>query len=257
MKRDEQFFAKLGNSGSLLELFDVLPGVSFFVKDRAGRFVAINDAFLTMLGLKGADGVLGKLDRDFFDQELAALYRGEDEVVLTSGKAVRDEVWWVPNLSSGEVQWYSSTKIPLMDGEGRAVGVAGIMCPLEKAVELSEDYRMMGKVGRYIEKNYDKRITLRELAELAGLSERHFQRVFARLFRSGPTEHLLRVRIRAASRRLAESGESLAEIATRCGFYDQAHFTNQFRRFRGVTPLDYRRRFRVREAAGEYPGISG
>jgi len=243
---DPEFFAALDGGTQLIPLFEAIPNAYFFAKDKGGRFVAINGPLAEMLGLSGGEDLLGKTDGDVFDRELARAYREEDEIVMKKGEAVANQLWWVPNVKTGDVHWYCSTKIPLYNQEGEIVGVAGIMRPLEETRELTADHRQMTEVARYMEENYGERITLSQLALVSGLSERQFQRVFTRIFRSGPTEHLMRVRIRAAAKRLVETNDTLAEIAVDCGFYDQSHFTNQFRRFRGVPPSEYRKRYLTR-----------
>ena len=61
------------------------------------------------------------------------------------------------------------------------------------------------------------------------------------LFRSlAPTHLLLRVRIEESMHMLSHGDCTLADIAARCGFYDQSNFTRQFRAATGVTPGTYR-----------------
>ncbi len=117
------------------------------------------------------------------------------------------------------------------------------MYELEDAADLTAEHRLMTKVARHIEKHYGEKLTIADLAGISELSERQFQRTFKRIFHTGPIEHLLRVRVRAAAALLLRGDESLADIAFDCGFYDQSHFTNQFRRFRGLSPARYRKQF--------------
>lgn len=240
---DANFFAGLGNAAQLSPLVDALPGAFFFAKDREGRFTAINRALLDALGMGSAREVLGRTDYDFFDRDLADAYRDEDRRVMDSGEPVINELWWVPNVATGDIHWYRSTKVPLTGAEGEAVGVAGIMRELGDATELTADHRQMTEVARFIESRFAEKLSVADLAAVAGLSPRQFQRVFKRIFRTGPIEYLARVRVRVAGVRLLESETSLSEIAIDCGFYDQSHFTNQFKRFRGMTPSNYRRTF--------------
>ena len=61
----------------LTELFDDLPGVSFFVKDRDHRLVMVNNGFLPRLGLSQQE-LFGKTDFDIFLARLAEHFRRED-----------------------------------------------------------------------------------------------------------------------------------------------------------------------------------
>jgi AraC family transcriptional regulator len=67
---------------------------------------------------------------------------------------------------------------------------------------------------------------------------------FARLFKTGtglpPHQYVLSRRIERAKALLSDSSVSLTEIALRCGFADQSHFTRTFRRFAGKPPGAYR-----------------
>tara|TARA_R110002096_G_scaffold21440_4_gene69507 strand:+ start:360 stop:1103 length:744 start_codon:yes stop_codon:yes gene_type:complete len=242
---DMKYFSRVEDIGQFAPLFDVLPGVFFFAKDKEGRFTAMNAPLLAMMGAS-SDEVLGGTDYEFFDRDLADAYRQEDLAVMESGDPVINEPWWVPNVKTGDIHWYCASKVSLKNDQNEVIGIAGIMRPIEDATELSIDHRQMTHVGDYIESHYDERLTIEQLAEVAKLSPRHFQRIFKRVFRTGPIEHLMRVRIRAGASRLIETKDSLSNIAIDCGFYDQAHFSNQFKRHRGMTPSDYRAHFSVR-----------
>ncbi|MEM7147088.1 MAG: AraC family transcriptional regulator [Verrucomicrobiota bacterium] len=240
---NEPFFAQLANPAQLGTLLDTLPGAFYFAKDKQGRFTAINQALLDALGIADANQVLGKTDHDFFDSDLADAYRTEDEQVMTTGQPVVNELWWVPNVATGDIHWYCATKVPLTGPSAKPIGIAGIMRQLEDATELTADHQQMTRVAEHIATHYADKLTVDDLAKIAGLSPRQFQRVFKRVFRTGPIEHLARIRVRAAARDLLESQKSLSEIALDCGFCDQPHFTNQFRRFQGTTPSQYRKTF--------------
>jgi hypothetical protein len=58
----------------ILALFDVLPDVFLFVKDRTSRFVRANRAFLVMHGCRSNADVVGRTDHDFHPPALATQY---------------------------------------------------------------------------------------------------------------------------------------------------------------------------------------
>tara|TARA_R110000850_G_scaffold55417_1_gene131071 strand:+ start:1182 stop:1925 length:744 start_codon:yes stop_codon:yes gene_type:complete len=242
---DTNYFSAVKDPGQLAPLFDVLPDVFFFAKDKEGRFTAMNAPLIAVIGVS-SDEVLGATDYDFFDHDLADAYRQEDLALMESGKSVVNEPWWVPNVKTGHIHWYCASKVSLKNDQGQVIGIAGIMRPIEDTTELSTDHRQMTEVAAYIESHYDERLTVEQLAEVAELSPRHFQRIFNRVFKTGPIEHLMRVRISISAAQLIGSKDSLSTIAINCGFYDQAHFSNQFKRHRGTTPSDYRAHFSAR-----------
>jgi AraC-like DNA-binding protein len=237
------FFGNLGNSIQLAPLIDAIPSAFFFAKDVQGRFTGINQSLLNTLGIDRPEQFIGATDYDFFDRDLADAYRKEDTEVMSSGQPANNRLWWVPNVKTGDIHWYYSTKIPLRDEQGNTIGIAGIMRELENTTELTSEHRLMTRVARHIERHCREKLTLTDLAQVAKLSERQLQRVFKRIFQASPIEHLIRVRVRTAAVQLLETRDSLADIAFDCGFCDQSHFTNQFRRFRGMSPARYRKAY--------------
>lgn len=91
----------------------------------------------------------------------------------------------------------------------------------------------------YLEQNYAADIGLEELAGVAGLSRAHLIRAFRREFFITPHAYLTDKRVREA-RSLLRRGCAPAEVAYRCGFSDQAHFSRHFKARTGVTPGAFR-----------------
>jgi AraC family transcriptional regulator len=96
-------------------------------------------------------------------------------------------------------------------------------------------------VGDYLEAEFRRTPTLSEMAAVAGVHPSHLVREFKRAFRETPASRVRRLRIEWTATRVATSDETLTEIAAGAGFSDQSHFTRQFRRHFGVTPMAYRR----------------
>ena len=109
-----------------LALFDALPDVVLFMKDRRSRFTRVNRAFLAMHGCQSMAEVIGRNDHDFHPPALAAQYVAEDERVMRSGRPMREQAWLVPD-HTGLPAWYRCTKLPLVDAAGRVSGLAGIL----------------------------------------------------------------------------------------------------------------------------------
>ena len=224
----------------LLSLFDALPDVCLFVKDRHSRFVTGNRAWLEMHGNRSVADIVGKDDTDFNPAPLAAQYVAEDRRVMRSGRPLRDQAWLVCD-HAGAPRWYLCTKVPLFDDRGAVDGIAGILRPFDRAGQAPDDYRRLTPVMEHVVAHYGRRISMAELARLADLSVSQLQRDFRRLFNITPGEYVLRTRILMARRRLEESTDAVGRIARDCGFYDQSHFTRAFKAHVGVRPLDYRR----------------
>lgn len=82
--------------------------------------------------------------------------------------------------------------------------------------------------------------SLDDLAEVAGLSPFHFQRMFRASHGLSPSAYLEAARVEEAKRLIA-AGTGLAEAAVACGWSSQSHFTRAFRAATGATPGAWRR----------------
>jgi AraC family transcriptional regulator len=87
----------------------------------------------------------------------------------------------------------------------------------------------------------DGNITLDRLAHECGLSRSHFARAFRTTTGIPPHKWLLQRRVELAQDLLRRSALPLDEIAIRCGFADQSHFTRVFSRVLHVSPAEWRR----------------
>lgn len=84
-------------------------------------------------------------------------------------------------------------------------------------------------------------LPLSRLADECGLSVRHFIRAFKQSTGATPHRWLLKERVDCATGLLKNSGLPLSDIALRCGFADQSHFTRVFTAFVGESPGVWRR----------------
>lgn len=234
----QAFFDRLGSEQVFVQLYDHLPAVYFFIKDAQGRFIYVNQALKKLLGKRDAQ-IIGKTDDDFFSPELADAYRAEDREVMAGGKTIADRVWLVPD-AQGALNWFVSTKTPLKDRDGYAIGVAGAMQDVQMTGAVLGPYEQMSDVVRYIAEHYAQKITVDELAELAHLSASQFTRQFNKLFQMTPGRYLTRIRINAACSLLTRTDLDLSAIAERCGFHDASHFVKQFKKQMKMTPGAYR-----------------
>jgi AraC-like DNA-binding protein len=233
----------------LAELFDCVEDVLVWVKDRDGRYRWVNRAFLMNYVLDvredheraELEDVLGKTDYDLSPAFLADQFRLDDESVL-SGKRVVNRIELV-GQPDGRTVWNVTNKIPLVDAQGLVIGTAGITRPLNTPRHEIAPGTDFGPVLAHMRDHYQSPITNRQLARLAHMSVRAFERKFRGSFHVTPQKYLRKLRMRMASRALVYTDQSLAEVALGCGFSDQSHFTREFRRQFGRTPRDYREHY--------------
>lgn len=95
----------------------------------------------------------------------------------------------------------------------------------------------------------DEPISLAELARACKLSPGHFARAFRKMTGQPPHRWLMVQRIEKAKQLLVDSTLSLAEIAQKCGFADQSHFTRVFAQLVQSSPGQWRRHWRSGPAA--------
>jgi AraC family transcriptional regulator len=97
------------------------------------------------------------------------------------------------------------------------------------------------KVDAHLAANIDAPVKVSDLAALVRLSASHFSRAFAVSYGGGAREHIIQRRLERARQMMIETDEPLGQIAAACGFADQAHFSNRFRRAFETSPLVWRR----------------
>ena len=114
--------------------------------------------------------------------------------------------------------------------------------------EISEGDRLMQKMLGYIDKHLAQTITTDELANYLGMSSSTFFRFLKRNTRHSFTEFLQEYRINRIVHELnSNSKDPIMDIASRYGFVSQSYFYKVFRKYKGITPQEYRENYqRVR-----------
>jgi len=97
------------------------------------------------------------------------------------------------------------------------------------------------KIISYIFANYDKTISLNELAQLIPMSEGHFCRFFKKMTRQTVTEYINSYRIRQAATLLRETDKKVSTIAYEVGFEHISYFIKLFKLHFNCSPTAYRR----------------
>ena len=97
------------------------------------------------------------------------------------------------------------------------------------------------KVFDYIENNYSRQITLDEVAKLFYVSKSYFCRVFKHNFGKTFNNYVCIYRIEKACVFLKNTNLSVSEISLKVGFNSFSFFDKMFKRYIGVSPMDYRK----------------
>ena len=93
----------------------------------------------------------------------------------------------------------------------------------------------------YIHDNLGNDLSLRKIANAAGISTNYFASLFKQTTGQSPHQYVIRQRIEKAKPLLRRSDLSIGEIALQVGFYDSSHLTRHFKRLTGLTPRTLRK----------------
>jgi AraC-like DNA-binding protein len=231
--------AQLLSAELLEELFDTLEDVVFFVKDREGRYVVVNETLVRRVGVSRRGDLIGRTVDEVFRGGLGASFREQDERVMRTGRPLVDrlELHLYPGRGRG---WCRTQKIPLREGD-EVTGLIG----LSRDLHLRDDERAPQGVAHaieYIGDNIDMRLTIPELARVADMAPRSFERAVQGIFGVSAGDLVIKARIDAACQMLSATDAPIGRIALDCGYADHSAFTRQFRARVGITPRGFRTR---------------
>ncbi|MCB1122455.1 MAG: AraC family transcriptional regulator, partial [Verrucomicrobiae bacterium] len=232
--------SEIAPDGHFDRLFDLLPEISFFAKNRDLQIMAANRRFWERLAVNSEAEIIGKNDFDLFPLRLAENFRRDDEEVLATGKAKLDilELFFD---SQGLPDWFLTSKFPIFNRAHETIGVMGIVRNLSSSERTFSPNQELDRAVEYLRSHFTEPVRFSELAKKVGMSVRQFNRRFKEVFNTTPQSFLIKTRIQAACEKLRSSEQSISEMAQTLGFYDQSSFTLHFRKHMGMTPLHYRK----------------
>ncbi|MDQ0028482.1 AraC family transcriptional regulator [Arthrobacter bambusae] len=241
LKLRENFISSMGPMVAM-DALDGLEDVYFFVKDTSRRFVYYNRAFAGLLRRVG-DELLGMRDEDVSPEYLVEKYRADDEAVLQGNARLVNSVELVSN-ADGSYDWFTTSKVPVLDPGGHIVGVAGTTRNISQRKDENHFLALAPAIER-IMKEFDRAISVGELAASVSLSSSQFTRQFKKRVGTTPHSYIRQVRLNAACDLLATTEASISEVAIRTGYSDQSHLTHDFVARKGISPKKYREKYRA------------
>ena len=223
----------------LSSLFDCASDVAFFVKNKTGHYITVNDSLVARHGLEAKQQVIGLTPRQLCSGELGELPAAQDLEVLSSGKPIIEHLELQLMRPQAPV-WCLTTKMPIKNSAGEVIGLFGFSRDVRVSVNLDDIPPMFATALARFEKNLGETMSPASLAEESQLTSQKLIRLTKKLYRITPTQLIAKIRIAAACRKLEETDKSIAEIAFSCGFSDHSAFTRAFKSSTGVTPSVYR-----------------
>jgi len=235
-----ELLAQLGEPFTGEILFDHLTYLVFFIKNKAGAYVAVNRSLAERCGYRHKSDLIGRTADQVYPSPLGERYREQDETLLQTGKPILNqlELQIYPSRGTG---WCLTHKVPLRGKKQDVIGLVGISNDLNAPSEKSEDYSPMAETIEHIQTHFDQPLRLSDLAQRTGLSVYQFEQRIYRIFELTVGQFIQKVRMDAAIRRLEEANDAITDIALDCGYSDQSTFSRQFKQVVGLSPGQYRR----------------
>lgn len=232
--------------GTVRDLFEFLPDLMYFAKDAELRIVAGNQSFVHHCGLSDKTQLIGKRDHEIFPPQMAEKFAQDDRTILKTGKPINDIVELFPN-ELGRPEWYTTDKIPLFTREGEIAGLCGLVRSYQ--VEFDQSIR---RVTEMLNERYTEKITIADIAEEANMSVRQLERKFQEIYKTTPSQYLMRLRILRACEMLRSGLVPVTTVALEVGFYDHSAFSRKFSQLIGEPPSAYRKRFAKKPDTSEF-----
>jgi len=102
----------------------------------------------------------------------------------------------------------------------------------------------LGELVSRMEKDYAQALTVEQMCRLTSMSRAGLFRQFHKYFQDTPLNYLQGIRLEHAAQLLLESEMTVSEIAGLTGFADSSYMARSFRRQNGISPRDFRRKYR-------------
>ena len=184
-----RFINDLKSPFDTASVFDRVPDLVFFIKDRVGRYIEANETLVKRCGFKNRSELIGRTAASIFPSPLGQLFTEQDEQVLTTGNSILNhlELHLYPDGSPG---WCLTFKEPIHDAGGNIIGISGISRDLRVPAQEKAEYANIAKVVEHIHAHFDEPLRLPDLAKLANFSVYQLDQRLRRLFNISPGQYI-------------------------------------------------------------------
>lgn len=158
-------------------------------------------------------------------------------IVSKEWRALAEAVMEKIKNAEGEIEDFRFYTLQLLYLTGK-----GSTAPLVKKFYLTKGQRaIVTKVEEKICRNLKVHYTVEQLAAEYGISASSLKKYFEHVYGMTLSEYLRKKRMEHACRLLAETRNSVADIAAEAGYSNQGKFSSAFKRYTQKSPLEYRR----------------
>jgi transcriptional regulator GlxA family with amidase domain len=99
------------------------------------------------------------------------------------------------------------------------------------------------KAQEFLEKNFQEKISIDDLAELVSIGRRSFERRFKSATNNTVLEYIQRIKVEAAKKSFENSRKNMNEVMYDVGYTDTKAFRTVFKKVTGLTPVEYRNKY--------------
>lgn len=113
--------------------------------------------------------------------------------------------------------------------------------PHEKIIRRDKFNLSLKKCKEFIDEHFTENISATEMSKIANMSVSGFSHHFKKIFGLAPGQYLIRLKIGMAQKLLIGTDKNITEISMELGYDNVSHFNNQFKKFVGTSPQNYRK----------------
>lgn len=143
------------------------------------------------------------------------------------------------NEFDGAIAFLNILQILATSSENRFVASTGYSSKIP-----SSKNKRMDKVYEFIMQHYQEKITLNQVASMINMSDSAFSHFFKKSTKRSFSKFLTDTRLGEACKLLLETQDSVSEICFQCGYTNLSNFNRLFKKYKGMTPVEYRRQLR-------------
>ena len=191
--------------------------------------------------------LLGKRQSGSIDGIIAPLLRGEMELHSKIRKEDSDLCSYVGELFETMRQreeYYELRTLSLLFAIFHGLYVGEYIKTSKKKSSVPKQTRIVISTLSWIEDHYNEQITLERLAKVSGLNEKYLCRIFREYTSKSPINYVNEFRIDCACRLMTVEGRTVTQAAYDCGFNDSGYFSKLFRKYKGISPTEYRKTYK-------------
>ncbi len=238
----KQFANALDCYRAVEALFDHVADTVYFLKDRSGRYMSVNQTLVDRCSCASKSELIGNFANEIFPGPMGILISEQDHRVVQTGRGIQSrlELHLYANHREG---WCLTWKKPLRDRKGLVIGLSGVSRDVQRDTSAKSDFSKVSVVLDHVQNEFRNPLRTPDLARMSGMSSYQLERRVRELLGLTIGQYIMRERIEYACNRLRHSDDPISMIALDCGYADQAAFSRQFRQSVRLSPNEYRKRF--------------